>query len=152
MNIVIHLGTILEFERDYCCYHQSGLYRNISKSSQRGYLLLHHCPLHAPRLLRHVFCSSSQCESYEPETDWNGSFILLNYLQRFYRYHEQLYQKSVNENKKSVIYVLSYWNIFKKCFPQLVNIFLVFFVTLSLFPAVLSGQLTLVETQNFIVF
>ena len=61
-------------------------------------------------------------------------------MQRFYRYHEQIYQKSVNENKKSVIYVLSYWNIFKKCFPQLVNIFLVFFVTLSLFPAVLSGQ------------
>ena len=73
-------------------------------------------------------------------------------MQRFYRYHEQIYQKSVSDNKKSVIYVLSYWNIFKKCFPQLVNIFLVFFVTLSLFPAVLSGQLTLVETQNFIVF
>ena len=141
-----------EFEWYDCCNHQPGVYCDISQPSDGCDLLLHHCPLHASRLLRHVFCSSSQCESYEPETDWNGSFILLNYLQRFYRYHEQLYQKSVNENKKSVIYVLSYWNIFKKCFPQLVNIFLVFFVTLSLFPAVLSGQLTLVETQNFIVF
>lgn len=69
-------------------------------------------------------------------------------MQRFYRYHEQIYQKSVSENKKSVIYVLSYWNIFKKCLPQLVNIFLVFFVTLSLFPAVLSGNVSTLLKQN----
>ena len=37
-----------------------------------------------------------------------------------------------------MIYVISYWSIFKKCWPQLLNIFLVFTVTLSLFPAVLS--------------
>ena len=60
-------------------------------------------------------------------------------LQRFYRYHEQLYLQSVSETKKSVIYVVSYGAIFKKCWPQLLNIFLVFTVTLSLFPAVLSG-------------
>ena len=66
--------------------------------------------------------------------------LIKNYFyQRFYRYHEQLYLKSVSENKKSVIYIISHWNIFKKCFPQLLNIFLVFTVTLSLFPAVLSG-------------
>lgn len=59
-------------------------------------------------------------------------------LNRFYRYHEHLYQKSIAENQKSVIYVISYWNIFKKCFPQLLNIFLIFAVTLSVFPAVLS--------------
>jgi len=59
-------------------------------------------------------------------------------LNRFYRYHEHLYQKSLSENQKSVIYVISYWNIFKKCFPQLLNIFLIFAVTLSVFPAVLS--------------
>ena len=61
-------------------------------------------------------------------------------FQRFYRYHEHLYQKSIQENQKSVIYVISYWNVFKKCFPQLLNIFLVFAVTLSVFPAVLSGN------------
>ena len=64
----------------------------------------------------------------------------LLHSQRFYRYHEQLYLQSVKENKKSVIFVISYWDIFRKCFPQLLNIFLVFTVTLTLFPAVLSGM------------
>merc|ERR1719422_2442088 len=59
-------------------------------------------------------------------------------LNRFYRYHEQLYMKCVGENKKSVIYVISYWDIFRKCVPQLLNIFIVFTVTLAMFPAVLS--------------
>ena len=68
---------------------------------------------------------------------------MFHLFQRFYRYHEHLYQKSITENQKSVIYVISYWNIFKKCFPQLLNIFLIFTVTLSLFPAVLSGILLL---------
>lgn len=34
-----------------------------------------------------------------------------------------------------------YWTIFKKAFPQLFNVFFVFFVTLSLFPSVQSGKL-----------
>ena len=28
-----------------------------------GHLLLHHCPLHASGLFRHLFCPTSQCES-----------------------------------------------------------------------------------------
>lgn len=31
-----------------------------------------------------------------------------------------------------------YWKIFKEAFPQLFNVFLIFFVTLSIFPAVYS--------------
>lgn len=33
-----------------------------------------------------------------------------------------------------------YWKIFKQASPQLFNIFLVFFVTLAIFPAVHSGK------------
>ena len=36
-----------------------------------------------------------------------------------------------------------YWYVFKKCFPQCLNVFLVFFVTLSIFPTVYSGKLFL---------
>jgi len=59
-------------------------------------------------------------------------------LNRFYRYHEHLHHKSVVETQKSVILPTSYWDIFKKCAPQLLNICLVFGTTLSVFPAVLS--------------
>ena len=52
-----------ESEWNDCCNHQPGLYCDLSQPSDRGNLLLHHCPLHAPRLLRHLLCSSSQCES-----------------------------------------------------------------------------------------
>lgn len=31
------------------------------------------------------------------------------------------------------------WIVFKKCWPQLLNVFLIFYVTLALFPAVLAG-------------
>lgn len=34
-----------------------------------------------------------------------------------------------------------YWKIFRQAFPQLFNVFFVFFVTLSVFPAVHSGEL-----------
>lgn len=61
-------------------------------------------------------------------------------FQRFYRYNELIFEKSLQDKQKSVIYVISYWDVFKKCFPQLLNIFLTFCITLSLFPAVLSGK------------
>ena len=44
--------------------------------------------------------------------------------QRFYRYHEHLHHKSVVETQKSVILPTSYWDIFKKCAPQVDSIFL----------------------------
>lgn len=33
-----------------------------------------------------------------------------------------------------------YWTIFKQAFPQLFNVFFVFFVTLAIFPAIHSGN------------
>ena len=68
-------------------------------------------------------------------------------LQRFYRYHEHLHQKALQEataaaganNNKTVIYVISYWVVLKQCSTQILNIFLSFAITLSIFPAILSG-------------
>lgn len=41
-----------------------------------------------------------------------------------------------------------YWQIFKEAFPQLFNIFFIFFITLSLFPAVQSG----IKNTFFLLF
>ncbi|VVC28097.1 Equilibrative nucleoside transporter,Major facilitator superfamily domain [Cinara cedri] len=62
-------------------------------------------------------------------------------LNRFYKYHELIYQREIEnqeskqngENDK-----IPYWNIFKQAFPQLFNVFFIFFVTLSIFPVVHS--------------
>lgn len=61
--------------------------------------------------------------------------------QKFYRYHEMLHEKET-ERAKLVngghATRPHYWQIFKQASPQLFNIFFVFFVTLSIFPAVHS--------------
>ena len=67
-------------------------------------------------------------------------------INRFYRYSELLHQKEVNkrqlENKATGKQDKPpYWKIFRQCFPQLFNTFFVFFVTLTLFPAVQSDIL-----------
>lgn len=60
-------------------------------------------------------------------------------LNRFYRHHELKEQKeaqlqiSQNSGRKTRV---PYFYIFKKCLPQLWNIFFVFFCTLSIFPSV----------------
>lgn len=41
-----------------------------------------------------------------------------------------------------------YWKIFKQAFPQLFNIFFVFFITLAVFPAVQSGQFNWILTHQ----
>lgn len=41
-----------------------------------------------------------------------------------------------------------YWTIFKQAFPQLFNVFMIFFVTLSVFPAVYS-DVQVVDKENF---
>ena len=36
---------------------------------------------------------------------------------------------------------MPYWIIFKQCFPQCFNVFFTYFVTLTIFPAVLGGMI-----------
>ncbi|XP_067205556.1 NADPH-dependent diflavin oxidoreductase 1 isoform X4 [Linepithema humile] len=63
-------------------------------------------------------------------------------INRFYRYHELIHQKEANkrqlENSSRGNQRPPYWTVFKGCFPQCFNTFLVFFVTLALFPSVQS--------------
>lgn len=64
-------------------------------------------------------------------------------LNRFYRYHELLHQKEMNKRQlenstRGKNETPPYWKVVSQCFPQLFNTFLVFFVTLTLFPSVQS--------------
>ncbi|ODM99939.1 Equilibrative nucleoside transporter 1 [Orchesella cincta] len=63
-------------------------------------------------------------------------------LTKFYRYHEMMSARE-QENKRQagrrgVSQRTPYFAILKKCFPQCFNVFMVFFVTLAIFPAVHS--------------
>jgi hypothetical protein len=81
-------------------------------------------------------------------------------LQRFYRYNEQRIKRQEQEKSVALGGIKArppYWMIFKKCFPQCLNVFLVFFVTLSIFPAVYSGwcfykMLTKFSSCNFKIY
>ncbi|XP_055323262.1 equilibrative nucleoside transporter 1 [Sitodiplosis mosellana] len=59
-------------------------------------------------------------------------------LNRFYRYHELMNEKEVEKARKlgGQTGRPPYWTIFKQAFPQLFNVFFIFFITLSLFPNV----------------
>ncbi|XP_045506319.1 equilibrative nucleoside transporter 1 [Colias croceus] len=68
-------------------------------------------------------------------------------LNRFYRYHETLQERtlrvnptlaSTNQNAGPVKNKIPYGIIFRQAFLQLYNVFIVFFVTLTVFPAVHS--------------
>ncbi|XP_067128720.1 equilibrative nucleoside transporter 3 [Centruroides vittatus] len=56
-------------------------------------------------------------------------------LTRFYRYHREL-TKTANKESKCVYKKPPFFLIFKKIWPQCFNVFFVFFVTLTIFPAV----------------
>ncbi|KAG8201380.1 hypothetical protein JTE90_016855 [Oedothorax gibbosus] len=58
-------------------------------------------------------------------------------LLRFYRYYDGLTQKAITNSKKSSRRP-PYWKIFCKTWPQCFNVFFVFFVTLTIFPAIHS--------------
>lgn len=69
------------------------------------------------------------------------NFVII--LKRFYRYHELLHQKELNKRQlenstRGKKEELPYWKIVSQCSSQLFNIFIVFFVTLALFPSVQS--------------
>lgn len=62
-------------------------------------------------------------------------------LNKFYRYHEMLNEKEQEKHRTDGTDEdgsTPYWQIFKDSFPQLFNVFFVFFVTLAVFPAVHS--------------
>lgn len=62
-------------------------------------------------------------------------------LNRFYRYHEMQSEKLQEKSNRSNITGNGrppYWKIFKQSFAQLFNVFMIFFVTLSVFPTVYS--------------
>lgn len=64
-------------------------------------------------------------------------------MQRFYRYHELMHEKEAKKSRKIGATAETrppYFYIFRKAFPQLFNVFFVFFITLSLFPSVQSGK------------
>ncbi|VEN49147.1 unnamed protein product [Callosobruchus maculatus] len=56
-------------------------------------------------------------------------------LNRFYRHFELKAKKQEQTAESGVKERPPYWFIFKKSFPQLANVFLMFFVTLACFPA-----------------
>lgn len=62
-------------------------------------------------------------------------------LNKFYRYHEMMSEKQQEKARRSGINVNArppYWSIFKQSSVQLFNVFFIFFVTLTVFPAVHS--------------
>lgn len=81
---------------------------------------------------------------------WRSLHIKYLYqFQRFYRYHETLQERTLrvnpalaatNQNAPSTKRI-PYGLIFKQSFVQLYNIFIVFFVSLAIFPALHSGKL-----------
>ncbi|XP_025406765.1 equilibrative nucleoside transporter 1 isoform X3 [Sipha flava] len=73
-------------------------------------------------------------------------------LNRFYKYHEHVYQRKIESQeikKNDGNEKIPYLQIFKQASPQLFNVFFIFFVTLSVFPAVHSD--IKVSDSNFIV-
>ena len=75
---------------------------------------------------------------------WNSLLVIFIIscfiLQKFYRYYEILRHKEEKPLNDVNDTEIPYWKIFKQAFPQLFNIFLIFFVTLSVFPAIYSGK------------
>ncbi|XP_050430267.1 equilibrative nucleoside transporter 1 isoform X2 [Adelges cooleyi] len=72
-------------------------------------------------------------------------------LNRFYKYHELIYQRQIEnqESKQNNDGSVPYWRIFKQSWSQQFNVFFIFFVTLSLFPAVHSD--IKVSDPNFFI-
>lgn len=90
------------------------------------------------------FCSLNKV--YLLLLDFTSAFEIHWWLflsQRFFRYHEAQHERAKKAAKRDPSKPkVPYFYIFKKAFPQLFNVFMVFFVTLAVFPAVLAGDLT----------
>ncbi|XP_016982893.1 equilibrative nucleoside transporter 1 [Drosophila rhopaloa] len=60
-------------------------------------------------------------------------------LNKFFRHYETISRSSEKKSDSKQQLNVPYWQIFKKSSPQLLNIFLTFFVTLSVFPSIQSN-------------
>lgn len=60
-------------------------------------------------------------------------------------------QKKKRENMGGVPRT-SFFSVFRKCFPACINVFMVFFVTLSLFPTVQSGKFKTLTLHELFAF
>lgn len=71
-------------------------------------------------------------------------------LNKFYRYHELMSEKQQEKASRAGVNVKArppYWTIFKQSSLQLFNVFFIFFVTLTVFPAVHSDIKQLSDTK-----
>lgn len=72
-------------------------------------------------------------------------------LNRFFRYHEMMSEKQQEKARRSqgmgasASTRIPYWTIFRQCSLQLFNVFMIFFVSLAVFPAVHSDVKQLSE-------
>jgi equilibrative nucleoside transporter 1/2/3 len=73
-------------------------------------------------------------------------------LNKFYRYHEMQSEKEQEKRPGQIVANARppYWTIFKRSFPQLFNVFFIFFVTLSIFPTVYSDIKSVNEGEDFL--
>lgn len=142
-----------ESEWHYRLNHQHHFLGHESESSDGGNLLLYHGIIHSARLFWHLLCPSAQCkiffrapvalDTYQFFIDDFGSPKWLSIFQRFFRYHDHMFNKALHEKKRrsvATVHAMPYGLIFKQCFPQCFNVFFTYFVTLTIFPAVLAGN------------
>ena len=64
--------------------------------------------------------------------------------QRLQQLHQQYQQRLRNQQQ-----FIPYLTILKKCFPQCLNVFLIFFVNLTVFPAINAGEPHLPKTRYY---
>ena len=70
---------------------------------------------------------------------WFLYCIYYVFFQKFYRYYDHIYNKNLRQKKRQQVVAMPYLLIFKQCFPQCLNIFIIYFTTLVIYPAVLAG-------------
>ena len=155
-------------KRNNSCPDQHHVDNHVSQCQNCRHLLFHHGLVHTVSLLRHLLRFAIKCKWLDDEL--NNVLLLLNLFstQRFFRYHEHVYNKIIRDRKKfrqisrsrvftalpshSTRRSIPYLTIFKKCFPQCLNVFLIFFVTLTIFPAVYSGKIRVKCTSKSGIF
>ena len=105
-------------------------------------------------MLRFIFCTAVKCKLQIFNYVWKKKVIHLFFVssfQKFYRYYEHIYNKNLEQKKKSRVVAIPYFLVFKQCFSQCLNIFLIYFTTLIIFPVVLAGKYDMVTFQKIAI-